>query len=115
MVTETYTLKEIPVVKPIKEIRVRTIIGLRTIFEEIEAQASPRVAIDLSDVTYIDSSGIGLLLNFAKRLKAGGRRLYLFNPSNDVKAFLYIAELDEVIPFFNSFDDMFDAIVNGRV
>jgi anti-sigma B factor antagonist len=105
---------DITIVKPQKEIRVRTIVALRSVFKEIEERNCGRVAIDLADVSYIDSSGIGLLLNFSKRLKAGGGKLFLYNPSDDIKAILYIAEIDVVVPFFEDFDDLRDAITNGR-
>jgi anti-sigma B factor antagonist len=111
---EVFAKNDLTVVKPQKEIRVRTILALRTIFEEIETRKGGRVAVDLADVSYIDSSGIGLLLNFSKRLKACGGKLYLYNPSDDIKAILYIAEMDEVVPFFENFDDLRDAITNGR-
>jgi anti-sigma B factor antagonist len=114
METEVYPGKDLTIVKPRREIRVRSVVALRAVFEEQEKLGASKIAVDLSDVSYIDSSGIGLLLNFSKRLRAGGRMLYLFSPNDDIKAILYIAEIDEAVPFFDCYDDLCDALANKR-
>ena len=53
-----------------------TMTTFRVLFEEL-AVANDDVALDVSDVTFIDSSGVGGLVFLYKRLNASGKRLEL--------------------------------------
>lgn len=54
------------------------------------------VRLDLSNTTYIDSSGVGWLLNCHKRLREGGGKLSLVSPHPLVINVLRILKLDEL-------------------
>lgn len=66
----------------------------------MEKEKRPRVVIDLKDVSYIDSAGIGVLYKCAK--KAGELRLQLalMRPTEDVKKILKTAAVHKVIEIF---------------
>lgn len=97
---------DITVVRPENDIRVGSIIQLRKVFEELESQGIGKVAIDLSKVNFIDSSGIGILLNYAKKLKEHNGCLCLSNYSDDVKELLDIIDIGDFIPIYKDFDEM---------
>ncbi len=97
---------DITLVKPEGDIRVKTIIPLRKVFERFQDQGIKRIAIDLAKVNFIDSSGIGILLNFAKIQKECKGCLCLFNYSNDIKELLDIIDLGDFIPAYKTFAEM---------
>lgn len=72
----------------------------------LEALASSRpVAVDLSAVTYIDSSGIAALVEGFQNARGKGQRFALVAVSRPVHAVLELARLDRVFPIFPSVDE----------
>jgi len=53
------------------------------------------VAVDLSRVTFVDSTGIGLMLRFKKNLKRRGVELQFVNPTAAVRNVLRHTRLEE--------------------
>jgi anti-anti-sigma factor len=57
------------------------------------------LVVDLSDLTYLDSSGVALLLRLAERLQTRRRRLHLVVPrGSPVRRVLVFTGLPRVIP-----------------
>jgi len=54
--------------------------------------------VDLSQVTFVASLGIGMLLGAAKYLERHGAKMVLLNPSALVRTALETANLERVIP-----------------
>ncbi|MFO1495278.1 MAG: STAS domain-containing protein [Lysobacterales bacterium] len=72
----------------------------------LDALASARpVAVDLSAVTYIDSSGIAALVEGFQNARGKGQRFSLVAVSKPVHAVLELARLDRVFPIFPSLED----------
>jgi anti-sigma B factor antagonist len=59
-----------------------------------EAQAEGDITLDLSELTFIDSSGIRVLLKAMESLNGKGM-LVLFSPSSSVRHILLLMGLDE--------------------
>lgn len=62
---------------------------------ELCREEPQRMVVNLSDVEYIDSSGIGSLVDIHRRLKREDRRLILVAPSERVASVLEITNLDQ--------------------
>lgn len=60
------------------------------------AAASDTVEIDLSDVTYADSTALGVFIGLRNKLRARGGTLRLVSPSARVRKLLNYAGLDRV-------------------
>jgi anti-sigma B factor antagonist len=60
---------------------------------------------DLSGVTFIDSSGIGLLVASSTRSQSAGSHFYLYRPSDQVRKILSLVKL---IDFFNIIENEVD-------
>lgn len=60
----------------------------------------PRVYIDLSEVSYIDSSGIAVLIDALQRIQSYGGKLALFGIRANVRTVFEIARLDSVFRIF---------------
>jgi anti-sigma B factor antagonist len=55
-----------------------------------------RVAIDMSDVRFLTSAGIGALIHIDRACRAAGGRVVLFGLSDDLVGLLKISRLDKV-------------------
>jgi len=72
----------------------------------LEALATGRhVAIDLSQVSYIDSSGIAALVEGFQNSRGKSQRFSLVAVSKPVHAVLELARLDRVFPIFATLED----------
>lgn len=97
------------------DLRVRTSNG-RTVLAlvgELDLDTAPRlvaqvdrcaggtptsVVIDLDEVTFVDSSGLGALVACWRRLRQAGVPLTIANPNEDVSLTLEITGLDQILP-----------------
>jgi anti-anti-sigma factor len=66
-----------------------------------------KILIDLSDVTYADSSGLGALLFGLRQLKGTEGQLKLFAANDRVMSLVRIARLDD---YLHNYDDRDQAI-----
>jgi anti-sigma B factor antagonist len=78
------------------EIDVATSPALREALR-VAAELSSKVIVDLSAVTFLDSTGLGVLMGGFKTLSADGS-MCLVGPTGMVAKVLRITRLDEVIP-----------------
>lgn len=69
---------------------------------QISSGAAKDLVLDLSDVEYIDSSGIRLFLNIKKKIESKNRKFYLLKPSEAVVAILKETNLDKIIKILDS-------------
>lgn len=60
----------------------------------------PRIFVDLSGVSYIDSSGIAVFIEAMQRIQAYGGKLALLGIRDSVKNIFEIARLDQVFALF---------------
>jgi anti-sigma B factor antagonist len=58
-----------------------------------EIEATGTISLDMSEITFIDSSGLRVIVQHHVRLDGGGGRLKIVNPSNQVRRLLEIAGL----------------------
>jgi len=58
--------------------------------------------IDISDVRYINSSGIGVLITLLTKVRNKGGELCLINPSESVQKLLIITKLQAIFKVFNT-------------
>jgi N-acetylglucosaminyldiphosphoundecaprenol N-acetyl-beta-D-mannosaminyltransferase len=73
-------------------------------FEHSEIPADGKhCLLDLSSVSFIDSTGIGFLIHLQKRLRASGALLVLLNPHKSALRALKLMRLD---PFFTTADNL---------
>lgn len=61
--------------------------------------------IDLSEVRYISSSGIGLLITMLTKMRNVGGEVYLTAPSEHVKKLLIITKLNNIFTVYDSVEE----------
>lgn len=68
-----------------------------------------RIVIDLSEVQYMDSSGLATLVEAMKNAKSKGSLLVLCSMHDKVRGIFEIARLDQYFTIVNSTDDALNA------
>src|SRR5215212_541629 len=76
-------------------------------FNDMARARVPRVVVDLSKVTYIDSSGLAVLIVGMQQVKEYGGTFALAGLQSDVRSILETARLDQ---FFSTFAHVDDAL-----
>jgi anti-sigma B factor antagonist len=61
--------------------------------------------VDLSEVRYISSSGIGLLITMLTKMRNAGGDVYLTTPSEHVKKLLIITKLNNIFTVFPTMEE----------
>jgi anti-sigma B factor antagonist len=61
--------------------------------------------VDLSEVRYISSSGIGLLITMLTKMRNAGGDVYLTTPSEHVKKLLIITKLNNIFTVFPTLEE----------
>jgi anti-sigma B factor antagonist len=62
--------------------------------------------IDISELRYINSSGIGVLITILTKFRNKGGEVYLMNPSESVKKLLVITKLNAIFQIIKSEDEV---------
>lgn len=73
--------------------------GLRTMIDTLLASGATRMVINLEHVNYVDSAGLGALIEMHRKTKARGGRLLLCNLGANLRQALEIARL---LPIFET-------------
>jgi anti-sigma B factor antagonist len=66
---------------------------------------SPRLIVDLSEVTFLDSSGLAALVSALRRARDEGGWVRLVGPTSGPRKVLRIVQLDRVFPIHDTLDD----------
>jgi len=67
-----------------------------TIDTALQNKSFEEVVIDLRDVDYVDSSGLGMLLMLREKANAANKKISLANPRGTVKQALDIAHFEKI-------------------
>lgn len=81
---------------------VNTLLALRSKLEKLERTKNTDVCLDISEVDRVDSSAIGMILNFSRRLISKGGKLVLAGPQQEVKEIFEMVSLDDHLMIFPS-------------
>ena len=65
--------------------------------KKIALESSGSIDVDLSEVTYLDSSGIGALLVLWKLLKKSSREFHIVNCSKSVQNIIELTSLSDLL------------------
>jgi anti-sigma B factor antagonist len=91
-------------VAPTGELDVATAPELRTALVDAVASPLPGVVVDLSQVSFIDSSGLGVLVGGLKRARTNGQWMRLVCPSDGIVRLFEITGLTKVFDLFATLD-----------
>lgn len=77
----------------------------QALFALADEQPGRRVAVDLSGLRFLDSSGLGVLIAGLKRIRAGGGTLALVGCAGAVLEVLVVTGLDRAFPLHDTVDE----------
>jgi anti-sigma B factor antagonist len=89
------------------EIDINSYPGIKKSFDKVLSSKTPKIIVNLSKVTYVDSSGLATLVEILKNMRSYGGRLRLTNLSSKVKSLFEITKLEKL---FEIMADEQDAI-----
>ena len=72
---------------------------------EVEASGKKNLIIDLSDVSFMDSSGIGLIIGRYKILQSLGGRVVTCGGNPNVRKVITLSRIEKIVPWFDSIED----------
>ena len=78
---------------------------LRSAIDQSVEEGLPRVVVDLTETTFVDSSGLGALVGGLKAVRQAGGDLRLAGASDQVMAVLKLTNLDRVLRTHDSVGD----------
>lgn len=84
------------------EINISTSPDLKKVFEK---EAKKKIVVDLTKVSYVDSSGLATLVEMLKKTKSQGGSLCLAGMSEKVKSLFEITKLDRLFSIVSSADE----------
>lgn len=73
--------------------------------EKFNLNGNLNVVINISDVRYINSSGIGVLITLLTKVRNKGGELCLINPSKSVQKLLIITKLQAIFKVFDTISE----------
>lgn len=86
--------------------------AFRALVTEATASGLTRIAVDLSEISFIDSTGLGALVGALKTTRQAGGDLRIAAPTAQVVMVLELSNMDRVFRRYESADD---ALVFGAV
>ena len=78
------------------EININSSPDIKKAFDKLTSKKTPKIVINLSRVTYVDSSGLATLVEILKNMRVYGGRMRLTNLSSKIKSLFEITKLEKL-------------------
>ncbi len=95
-----------------------TNLGTTTVNEEIEQlivdMDTPKIILNLSDVSYLDSFSFGWIMGVYRAIRAKGGEFALCSPNEDIRYLFEITDFTRVVPAYRTEQEAREAIVTGN-
>jgi anti-sigma B factor antagonist len=79
-----------------------TVRELESSLERAASERTGAVILDLTDLEYMDSTAVGILVGALHRLKGEERELLLVHPRERIASLLHVANLDSLFEIFDT-------------
>ncbi len=96
---------DVAVVSAMGEVDVFSAPGLDSELDALIAAGSSRLVVDLSEVAFLDSTGLGVLVKALKHAREADGWLHLVVTSDRIRKIFEITGLDASIPIFDTAQD----------
>lgn len=70
--------------------------------------------VDLKEVTFVDSSGLGALVSILKMVRVAGGRLFICSVNEQVRLLFELTSMDRVFKTFASRDEFNSAVLSPK-
>jgi len=102
-VPEPYTLTDGAIIDMIGDINLYSAQAITALVDRLISSEKQKVFLNLSEVNYIDSSGLGAFISSQIKLKKMGGYLRLFSPSKSVAYVLTLTKLGNFLQIHEDF------------
>jgi anti-anti-sigma factor len=99
---------DVVVVAPTGKLNMMVAPELRQQLHSLVESGNTRLVVDLGDVAFVDSSGLGALISGLKVARQAGGDLRIAAPAEQVRSVLELTNLDRVLNAYDSAEDAFD-------
>ena len=96
MAVQVETKNEITVCHIDGEININSSPDIKKAIDRLIVKKTPKIVVNFSKVTYVDSSGLATLVEILKNMRSYGGRLKLTNLSSKVKSLFEITKLEKL-------------------
>ena len=103
-------LKDIPRVKLKGEVDIYTVNALKKSVQVLLDEGHNTLIMDLTDVVYIDSTGLGALVGIYRRCREREGKIYLICPNPQVKKVFKTTGLSQLFAFYES-EEEFETLI----
>jgi anti-anti-sigma factor len=94
---------------------IKFVAEIRKVLETMKDGPSPKIALDLTKTTHLDSSAMTLMLNFQSRLKERNGGMALFGANDDIRGIITIVGFDSFVPIFQTRADFEQKVVANQI
>jgi len=112
MPVKTESVKGLMICHVSGEVDINTSPDVKRDFDKLISKKEPKIVIDLSKVTYVDSSGLATLVEILKKMKQYGGRMKLAGLSPKVKSLFEITKLDKLFEIALTEDEAVSSFAN---
>ena len=96
------SVDDLPVIRAESELDLSTVPEMRPVVTEVTERQPRAVVFDFRGISYMDSSGLGILVSAKKRLGADQGEVVLITEQPAVLKALSLSGLDQIIRIFSS-------------
>lgn len=82
---------------------------------EIIASKADVVLIDFQNIDFMDSSGLGVLVNAIKKVKSAKRKIVVCSLNNQVRMLFELAGLDRVLEIYRNREAVYNALSQAEI
>jgi anti-sigma B factor antagonist len=73
------------------------------------------VLVDLQNLDFIDSSGLGTLVSMHTKIKLAGGRLYLCSPKDQARSLFDISDMDRILEIYSNREEFYIHVVKKNM
>jgi anti-sigma B factor antagonist len=95
----------VAVVQPAGDLDLATAPRLQRVLRELLDEGRTRILMDMGGVTFVDSSGLGILVGAYKAARARGGDVKFANASREVRKLFQITRTDRYLAFYARVED----------
>ncbi len=108
------TTSSIAIVVPPAELTHRNLDAFHAAVQpHVQDAAAPGIVLDLENMTFVNSAGLGAIVQLGKTLGEQDRRLALARPTRSVEKLIKVLGLNSMLPVFRGIDDASKHARNG--
>lgn len=74
----------------------------------LDKQKINYLVLNLEKVSFIDSSGLGIIIGRYKKMKAGGGKVFIVGANSSVEKILVFSGINKIIPMYKSEQEILD-------